>query len=372
MQRKILFSSLSLLVHSPPRTSLRSDRLRIPLTASTSRNLTQRSISPQIYEEHDAAWQDVFDSKTSKDTNAFTRDSLLKIISWNINFASPHPAERVGAAMEYLQETFGSDPGHLTIFLQEVCQKSVDRILQTRWVQQNFVVTGHQPPRIFQAGIPRPAIYFTLMMTPKSLRIQNSFRVPLPSEMGRDALFVDIPISCPHDESTSKRVDVLRLCTTHLESLGEGTDLRKRQLQLISQVLKEERNKINVVAGVLGGDMNSIFDEEHSSHHQSGLKDAWEDPPPVHQPNADGDGNTWGYQSRGKKWQPSRLDKFMYTGCIQIVPLSETSGNGVKVKRLGLGLMARIPIKEICGTERMQNVWVSDHYAIAVGTKIPS
>ncbi|KAF2177317.1 hypothetical protein K469DRAFT_697326 [Zopfia rhizophila CBS 207.26] len=221
-----------------PRKTEPPVKLGSPPTLSPHRQLTQRSISPQIYREQYSAWRELSSVQSHKDgRRGLQRNSLLRVVSWNIDFASPGPTERVATAMEYLQTTFGDDPGQLAIVLQEVCQRSVQQILQTRWVQQNFIIAGHEPPRTFQAGIPRPARYFTLVMTPKSLRLESSFRMPLPSEMGRDALFVDVQLCPTNQRPNSEMKDVLRLCTTHLESLEEGTSLRTRQLELISQKL---------------------------------------------------------------------------------------------------------------------------------------
>jgi hypothetical protein len=52
------------------------------------------------------------------------RQSLLKVISWNIDFASPGPTQRITSILQYLQNTFGDSPGQLAILLQEVCPNS--------------------------------------------------------------------------------------------------------------------------------------------------------------------------------------------------------------------------------------------------------
>jgi hypothetical protein len=120
--------------------------------------------------------------------------------------------------IEYRHQMFGDRPDDLAIMLQEVCQISVQQILQTTWMQQNFAIVGLNPPRTFRDGIPRPAKYFILVMIPKTLRLTNSFRMPLPSDMGRDALFVDIQLCPSSRRRSSERKGVFRLCTAHLES----------------------------------------------------------------------------------------------------------------------------------------------------------
>jgi hypothetical protein len=209
----------------------------------------------------------------------------------------------------------------------------------------------------------------------------------LPSEMGRDALFIDIQLHPTHRRPNSETKDVLRLCTTHLESLEEGACLRRRQLELISQELNKDGGMTNVIAGLVGGDMNAIHDVEHMLHRQMGLKDAWEETLLTHPPNSKRSevdpsygrisGHTWGYQSNMTKWAPSRFDKFMYTGCIKTVPLSETQGSGGELGRIGIGLTADVPLKVgYMGQhppkpdDTIQKTWVSDHFGIAIGIKV--
>jgi hypothetical protein len=46
---------------------------------------------------------------------------------------------------------------------------------------------------------------------------------------------------------------------------------------LISEELNKDGGITNVVAGLVGGDMNAIHDVEHMLHRQMGFKDAWEE-----------------------------------------------------------------------------------------------
>jgi tyrosyl-DNA phosphodiesterase 2 len=381
-------------------------RLSYPVPISLHRLFTQQSISPQIYGQQYSKWQDLslYQSiQSNKDIGkSLQRNTLLKVVSWNIDFSSPKPVERVVIIMKYLQRIFGNHPDQLVILLQEVCQISVQQILQTKWIQQNFIIVGNNPPRIFHAGIPRPAKYFTLMMIPKGLKIENSFRILLPSEMGRDAMFVDILLGPIKEKSNSDAKNVLRLCTTHLESLEEGKSLRKRQLELISQRLHEYNDMNNVIAGLVGGDMNAVHDMEHMLHREVRLKDAWDDlcentwegswddklvECPLISKNKELDpsygeinGHTWGYQSGVRKWAPNRFDKFMYTGLLQTVPLREAQRfKGIirPLGRLGIGLVVNIlskveqsgqqPSKSV---EMIEKAWVSDHFGISIGVKI--
>jgi tyrosyl-DNA phosphodiesterase 2 len=287
----------------------------------------------------------------------------------------------VAALMHYLQRTFGNDPGQLVVLLQEVSQLSALQILQIQWVRQNFIVIGHEAPRTFQAGIPRQARYYTMAMTPRSLRLQKCFRMPLLSEMGRNALFVDLDLRSSKGRPSSVTKEVLRICTTHLESLQEGNSLRAKQLELISQNLKGVENELGVIAGIVGGDMNAIHNSDRTLHRQLGLKDPWEDQLANYgkedSSNSQLSGHTWGYQSKSTKFAPACLDKFLYCGCVKTTTLTNTQGVEETIGRLGVGLTADVSLEEhpkrqqtTGREENLQKVWVSDHYGIVMGVKI--
>ncbi len=320
--------------------------------------MSSQPISPLIYS---SSWQPL-GSVESCGASCLQRNTLLKVVSWNIDFVRPGPAERAATAFEYLQRTFGERPGQLVILLQEVNRESVLQILLNRWVQENFILIGSDPPRTVCDGFSIPARYFTLVMIPIGLRPQASFRMPLPTRMERDSVFVDIPV-CPSPNSDRK--DVLRLCTSHLESLDHNAPRRKRQLELISKQLNEHGDASNVVAGLIGGDMNAIHDEERALPELFGLRDAWADVGPGHAEHQEyvstggREGHTWGYQSGKTEFPPKRFDKLLYAGCIETVPLDETPGFGRRLGRLGVGL-------KVESDQR----WASDHYGIAIGIKV--
>jgi hypothetical protein len=230
-----------------------------------------------------------------------------------------------------------------------------------------------------------PAKYFTLIMTPKALKVQSFFQISLPSEMGQDALFVDI-LLCPamNTQSSSEQKDILLLCTTHLDSLETEVRLQRRQLELISQKLNEAGHA-NIVAGLIGGDMNTIYDAKHIQHMWMGLEDARQDilltisATKDSQLNSSHDrvsGHTRGYQSRMAKWMPNCLDKFMYTGSIESIPLDDAYISEAKFKRLVIDLTVEIPLQVRKPSRKVstldkatQKVWASGHFGIAIGIK---
>jgi hypothetical protein len=79
---------------------------------------------------------------------------------------------------------------------------------------------------------------------------------------------------CAHTFPSSLKCDIanlkkiIRLYTTHLESLPEpeGKELRLLQLAQISTLLKESSTPLEIVGGLVGGDMNTISKLNCSCH----------------------------------------------------------------------------------------------------------
>jgi tyrosyl-DNA phosphodiesterase 2 len=308
--------------------------------------------------------------------------------------------QRACAAMDHLRDSFGPKPPPIAVLLQEVHAESLNGILEHPWVRNNFAVSNVEAPQR----------YFTIMMVSKHIETEKWFRVPLESDVKRDALFVDIPLS-PFNGEEGTRNNILRLCTTHLESFLEGETLRPRQLAQISALLKSPTPTARIVGGVVGGDMNPILPSDQEIHKapEVDLRDVWEDiPPPSIPPPRPGKkdltfgrarGNTWGYQ--GKSKSRKRLDKFFYTGFVDTVMLDEAQDRAGMVGRLGIGERAKVTAMEMESTilhftksgkmvekmvkehfpashfenslcERLVEIdaWISDHFAIAVGVRV--
>lgn len=398
-------------------------RDRLPRQPIAQKPPTPQFLRPQIHHPQSSTWI----AQKNKIQGGLQRGSVLKLVSWNINWSSPGPATRASAALEHLNTLFGEDPGPLVVMLQEVRHESLQAIMENPWVQQNFVLSNVSPPESHYTYIPgesfilnqlewKAAPYFTLTMISKHLAITNCFRVPFLTMMGRDALVVDIPIINSGGQTHSR--ECIRLCTTHLESLWPGKVYRPGQLALISALLKGTLSMDSrVIAGIVGGDMNAIDRAEHDLHKASevNLKDVREDisapPVPVLKPfQKDSSycrarGNTWGYQS-GRTSSGKRMDKFLYTGLIETVAPNETQDVAGRLGRLGIGLKTEVEAWEEKKTEvslvrgklvekphiqyyssdraaRLRdmgllkdavptkiNIWASDHFGITVGIKI--
>lgn len=288
-------------------------------------------------------------------------NTVIKVVSWNIwGLYNIGIEDRINAAMRHLEQIFGQSPGHLVIMLQEVTKPVLDAIMRNLWVREYFQLSDVEGPSSQYEYVPGQSFilrqvkweagrYFTLMLVAKSLPVQNCFRVPLTTRMARDALVVDVLSARTELEGQG---DLIRLCTTHLESMWDPHGYRPSQLSRLAAVLRGAPGmpgEGRVIGGMVGGDMNANDKSEHDFHKRPDidLRDVWEDlppPPPLRLKPFQKDetlgrnrGNTWGYQSK-RKGACKRLDKFFYTGPLESVPLHEAQDVVGRLGRLGIGL----------------------------------
>ena len=98
------------------------------------------------------------------------------------------------------------------------------------------------------------------MLIPKSMAITDVCRVHYEvTDMGRDALFVDVDVNGK----------TIRLCSSHLESLPAVPPIRPQQLAEAAKYLHQAH------AGILGGDLNAIQDFDKTLHSENDLRDAY-------------------------------------------------------------------------------------------------
>lgn len=358
-----------------------------------------QALSPHIYNHDSSTWV-----VAGHGSQALERGRVLKVVSWNLECFGLDPEGRASAALTHLKHLFGEAPEDVVVMLQEIRPESLRAILEHAWVQQNFTLSNIDTPApsfVMREKFLEGYRDFTLMMVPKTLIISKCFRMPFPTLMGRDALVVDIGISNSRD--------CFRFCTTHLESMRMSYPYRLSQLTLISALLKGKRVPNGSIGGMVGGDMNALKRKEHEYHKRPevDLNDVWEDEPapplPVQKPLQKDTtfgwarGNTFGYQSRSRSYH--RLDKFFYTGSVETVAVREAQDVAGRFGRVGIGLKTEIErwryrsvTEETLAAEKnsskaseftrriadnlyaistRQEGWVSDHFGIVVGVRIP-
>ena len=273
-----------------------------------------------------------YDSKAT-----YASDSLstsLALVTWNVDFAAPHPKSRLQSALDYLQfhafpEFEGGQPPPCLILLQEIKADVFDTLLAHPWIRAWFMIV----PGSGEDGWPRYAGYGTVTLVARSAPLTGSICVHFgESRMWRNALVTDVVLG-----GAEPHARVVRVVNTHLESLPEGTSRRVVQMKVIAGLLKDA----SVSDGIVCGDMNAIAPSDETIAEANGLLDAWEQ---QRQDTDEDDGVTWGYQPRCR-FPPGRLDKILHT-----------PSKSVKIKDVR---------KLAVGLEMPSGGWVSDHYGLA-------
>ncbi|KAJ3283053.1 hypothetical protein HK104_010572, partial [Borealophlyctis nickersoniae] len=105
---------------------------------------------------------------------------------------------------------------------------------------------------------------------------------------------------------------VVRVATSHFESLDFSAGLRREQVALASSLLHHpsqlasESVQSHPAAAILCGDFNLCNDDEQDLPTQTGLTDAWLDTHP------DDPGFTMNVTYPSKKYPPRRFDRIVY------------------------------------------------------------
>ncbi|OJT11482.1 hypothetical protein TRAPUB_12034 [Trametes pubescens] len=221
--------------------------------------------------------------------------SELRLITWNVDFSTPNCEARILRILSYIQSSvLASPPEPCCILLQELDAKSLRVLLASEWVRKHFVIAPDSPELW-------ATFYGNATLVSRSIPLHHVVRSMLfwNTNMGRQALFVDIPLRSTATGDTR----VVRVANTHLESLVVGTKARPAQLKAIAEMLRSDE----VDGGVVGGDMNMIGDtRDQNIHVDAGLEDACLFPDQAAS-------HTWGYQPPCQ-YPPRRLDRVFFTG----------------------------------------------------------
>lgn len=297
-------------------------------------------------------------------THELDRDAEINVISWNLNVLWVGVAARAKAALDHLQQTCEDTPVRTLIILQEVCRRSLDALLRHEWVQRRFAITKLEPPKSITSDIAGPTFvmtesvwessrHFTIMLVSTDVPIAHGFRVPFMGVIGEDLLVADIPLTKSHKEQRTR--DVLRVCNMRFQPTSCDKVWRLPRLALISSVCKgNPLMNCNVVAGLVAGDVATVVQREHeyTKNEAVRLRDAWEDGSKgaipvrttnrVDVTNGLAKGYTWGYQNRTERRAGGRRDKILYTGSLEIVPLTGGEQLTRGMRRLGVGLKTTV------------------------------
>ncbi|KAH9971037.1 Endonuclease/exonuclease/phosphatase [Lactifluus volemus] len=237
-------------------------------------------------------------SLTSRNLNIDTWTQRLCLISWNIDAFSSRPISRAQLILDHILEGLKSPD---IIFLQGVTLNVRASLLNDVRVRAGFLVTDAEDQTSFEDV---PFASMTLLSSARFASGLDSQKEGDGIEGGeniyrRDALCVDIiPPTAPGT--------VFRLINVHLDSLG-AEYYRARQMKILANILREP----GCSGGILAGDFNAMYPEDHELVDQNKLVDAWV---ALHG-RADSDKSTWSVGvERSDGLGPGRLDKVAMMG----------------------------------------------------------
>jgi len=274
----------------------------------------------------------------------------LSLISWNIDAFSSRPVSRAKLLLSHILEGPKSPD---IIFLQEVTPEVRASLLADARVRAAFLVTDAEDQTSFE-DVP----FATMMLLPiarfasnldssrkegdgieggEKFILGNVSRVTLPSEYGRDALYVDIiPLTAPGT--------FFRLINVHLDSLSDTLPYRARQMEILANVLREP----GCSGGIIAGDFNAINPEDDGLVDKNELVDAWVALHRRADPN-NNDGATWGVgMERRDGLGPGRLDKVVMMGLIKAKEIEVLRPGTIEVLSPGEKSI-EIPWSDHCG-----------------------
>ncbi|KAL0948946.1 hypothetical protein HGRIS_009051 [Hohenbuehelia grisea] len=270
------------------------------------------AVRPSRYRRSKDAWKHVSISSSSSgsDDEVEPGPSMVRVVTWNVEFNDEECEERLATALEYLRcDIFrcddGQDPDDSVILLQEVNTHAFSVLLEDDWIRANYAITPVSPRHW-----PEHAAYGNVTLVSRKIDIVFAGVLEYGcSSMERTAIITDLRLSTDPDYGRGTRPVIVRVVNTHLESLTEGRIARPQQLRLVSALLTGKAGKEDGVhCGIVCGDMNAICTEDRFLNREVGLRDAWR------KGDEEEKGFTWGYQGRDVgRFPRARLDKVLFT-----------------------------------------------------------
>jgi tyrosyl-DNA phosphodiesterase 2 len=270
-------------------------------TLSFFNHVTHRWAANPLRDPHDPITQ-----RPSHPADATGKQSL-SLTPWDIQASRSGPAARSRLILDHiLKGPKFSD----IIHLQEVTSSARQSLLDDPRVRSGFLTTDAEDDTSFK-GLPFATM--TLLSSKRfgsplldeegdgggKLMLDSVFRTEMHSRYRRDALCVDIATPAASGA-------VFRLLNVHLDSL-DSHFRRVLQMWALADLLREPRCR----GGIIAGDFNAIYPEDHRLVDKHQLLDAWV---ALHGSTGQ-DGATWGVGVELEDGlKAGRLDKVVMLG----------------------------------------------------------
>ncbi|KAK4143247.1 Endonuclease/exonuclease/phosphatase [Dichotomopilus funicola] len=230
----------------------------------------------------------------NEDTRPTVEQPSYNLVTWNVDYSSSHPAQRLTAILSHL---FALSPAIDIIFLQEVSREALSSLLSNLEIRRDWFLSDAD------GILPAGQSFLTITLLSKArfretIGLSPVWRVPYTSRFGRDALCCDIFAPMASDAPGPTRI---RLINVHLDSLPIQPSLRPQQVSASAALLRCAGR------GVMAGDFNPVLPADADVVEHNGLIDAWA----ALRPNDEG--FTWGVRG-DEPFPPNRMDKVAIFG----------------------------------------------------------
>jgi len=278
----------------------------------------------------------------------------LRILTYNVWFDQLYEEERRDAIFHEIQ----SLSPHI-VCLQEVLPEFIKALIQQTWAQENYYLSDATGDFVSPYGC----------CILSRMDVTNFSAWLLPTMMGRSCLIAEFQI----DNNSF-------LCATvHLESL-DSRNLRQKQLEVISSILKDSHTAL------LMGDFNMDSDINYSQleRRRSQAADLEKDPRDIDYPQLrpgeilENDAVVKHFSNYEDVWKYLRPDEDGYTFNSEINPMIHSSFEQMRYDRILFrttdNLWTPTNIK-LFGTERIPNlkskypILMSDHFGLLLQLK---
>ncbi|KAK4139839.1 Endonuclease/exonuclease/phosphatase [Dichotomopilus funicola] len=329
-------------------------------TTTTIHGRPRGQLTPQEYFTfRDDKWWPVepppTPASTSTQPSTTPNPFRLSVLSWNIDFMRDEDDARMSAALDYLGTYIAGirrdsgDSAPVVVMLNEMTAGDLRLIKLAGWIREGYDITDATTVDWESDA------YGTTMLIPRNFSISSVARLHYTiTAMQRDALFNTTPTE-PGPRP------ILRLCTTHLESLAAKPPKRPAQLAAAAEYLRGGKTGGGgkVLGGILGGDLNAIEAFDKTLPEECGLKDAF-----LENGGKEGEegGMTWGQMA--EPWQRARfglgrLDKILFCGEEKALKLV-----GFKTFGLGVTITDQQAAERLLQRGSLEQPWVTDHLGV--------
>ncbi|KAJ3019724.1 UNVERIFIED_CONTAM: hypothetical protein HDU68_010531 [Siphonaria sp. JEL0065] len=300
----------------------------------------------------DSVWSEIPSQEPIELECKNNNSANLAILTWNVWFATAFLHERSKALVQEAAES-----GAHVLCFQEATDTFISVLCKHPEIRKRFWVSNVRTKDSDRLAWP----FYTCVVAVnvEYLRVLNWSRIDIPSTMGRHLWMLETQqLIQPCLNSTNSataaatRPTILRLITSHFESLDKGLSYRTIQRAITKRMLLSNLKESAAYNLIACGDCNTTEDEEEDAFERLGFSDAWKHL--KDEGKVEGDGSTIGVTYPSPQYRAQRFDRI-----VSFVGLGDAFVP-VKYQELGSGAIEGLV------SNKGGKVYPSDHLGVYV------